>query len=238
MILDNRCKHLKRVHQKPWTTPTRIHQAPLTLRSQLLSLLWTQAVFFTHGDAHNAVNHMRDCILAVPDLPNFTVAGLTVDGYDVNSIISPEWYTDAVIDMVSQVALEESSNNTVFYQQAVAITTHLGVVYIPSGSTPTYIACQMRHRNARLKLKIANSEYDSSNQPTEEWPCSRMASHHTQILFPWNPFGNHWVVVSIHKTGTISLWDSTGVANHLVLQYARLVLPLYVQLMAHRPGCG
>lgn len=53
--------------------------------------------------------------MAVPDLPNFTVAGLTVDGYDVNSIISPEWYTDAVIDMVSQVALGESSNNTVFY---------------------------------------------------------------------------------------------------------------------------
>lgn len=82
----------------------------------------------TQGDVHDAVNYMRNCILAVLDLPNFIVARLTVNRRDVDSIISPNWYTDAVIDVISQVALEESSNNVVFYQQAVAIVTYLGVV--------------------------------------------------------------------------------------------------------------
>lgn len=183
------------------------------------------------------MREMRDSIVAIPGLPNITVAGLTLDRCDVDSILSSHWYTDAVIDMISQVALEETSNNTVFYQQAVAITAYLGVVYIPPGSTPAYIARQMRHDTVRLKFKIANSGCDSFKGPSEEWPCSGLAPHHTELIFPWNPFGNHWVAVSIRKNGSISLWDSMGAANQLTLEYARLALPLYAQLVALRPGC-
>lgn len=181
----------------------------------------------TQGDVLGVMREMRDSIMAIPGLPNITVAGLTLDRRDVDSILSPNWYTDAVIDMISQVALEETSNNTVFYQQAVAITTHIAV---NQGQSALYVI-------AALRVLVQAARGRSPSAPRGRWPCSGLALHHTDLIFPWNPFGNHWVAVSIRKNGSISLWDSMGAANQLTLEYARLALPLYAQLVALRPGC-
>jgi hypothetical protein len=144
-----------------------------------------------------AFDKMLDFIVDTPCLLDVNIAGVNMDKKDALTLVSPRWYTDALIDVLRRIAHKGSNyRSVVSYQDEITIEAH-----IPRVAPQGHVA-QLRNQQSLLDwcTKIRSLEIE---QPEARWPCARISSDCLTIVFAWSPFNNHWVALEFAKAGPL-----------------------------------
>jgi hypothetical protein len=177
-----------------------------------------------------AFNMMTQQLLGLRDV---AVRGANMTTKDIQALASPRWYTDGIIDAVCRIATKDLDNDDshaeIFYQDAVAIITH--IPQSTRGGTAHHLSNQQQLLDWCSKLRTS-----SIQPPGARWACGRMSPDCSSVVFAWSPFNDHWVAVQILKEGRIMIWDSFRSFGPASPYYAQQVLPLYADLVARNPS--
>jgi hypothetical protein len=116
-----------------------------------------------------AFDRMLDSIVDTPCLLDVNIAGANMDKKDALTLVSPRWYTDALINVLCRITQKRSNYCSISYQDAVTIEVH-----IPRVTQHGFAAKWRNHQSlVDWRTKLRSLEI---GQPGSRWPCSRISS--------------------------------------------------------------